>query len=270
VLGIRLPAALAALALVGAVMLLVYALGKSTVAAAGAGALLLLTPPFIEEARHGRLDLLVALFIVLALWSFWQACQGETFTRRRYFLLFGVLVGLAVLSKSVIAVFAPAGALIMTLLLQDFSWLREKFFWFAVVLGALVTLPWHLYEWALFGADFWRSYVGFNVLERYQSNVFGDPALQSDYLFHLTTFAPLLTWLFVMAAAATGASWHSLAQGERAALGALVGTAALMLLVFFSAQTRAFSYLVPAYPFAAAFVVLTAFYTLRVAVKKWW
>lgn len=247
VLGIRLPAAVAGVLLVAAVMLLVYRVSHNPYTAAAAGALLVATQPFVQGAREARLDVLIALSIILALYC----------VLRRWWVWFGVAVALAVLSKSVIAVFAIGAGVLVFAYTRDLSWLYNKKFWWGMILATAIVLPWHVYETALYGAQFWDSYLGVHVLERYETNLFGDPLLQTDYTAHLLAFAPLIT-AFALGALALAVLWWRKASNEyRAVVLACAGTAALMLVLFYTAQTRAFSYLLPVYPLVTAFIALS-------------
>lgn len=232
VLGIRLPAALAGIAVVALTMLLAHYYSRSTFAAAAAGAVLLSIAPFVAAAREARLDVLITVFILLALYC--------VLTRR--WRWWGAMLGLAVLSKSVIAAFAVAPAL---------PQLRRREFWEGAAVAAAVALPWHLAETARHGGEFWRSYVGFHVVERYATNVFGDPGLQTAYLPRLAEQARAPLALFFLSLGILAAL--------RTMYGMPLAMLALMAAVFFTAETRALPYLVPMYPFAAIIIALAGF-----------
>src|SRR3989344_6432008 len=57
ILGIRIPSALFGIVVVVMTMLLAYAFTKKSLVGAIAGAILILTPPFIDGAREARLDI---------------------------------------------------------------------------------------------------------------------------------------------------------------------------------------------------------------------
>src|SRR6185312_6187863 len=107
----RLPFVLFGIATLAALMLLVYEVSANTWAAALAGAVLATTAPFMETARQVRVDIPVIFFIVLAVYFFLRALQNQ-----KWFLAFGAAVGFAVMSKSVIAVFAGVAALFILVL----------------------------------------------------------------------------------------------------------------------------------------------------------
>ena len=66
----RLPSALSGLILIVVVMLLVYEATGNAYGAAFGGAILLTTSAFIEPARQVRFDILVSLWILLAVYAF--------------------------------------------------------------------------------------------------------------------------------------------------------------------------------------------------------
>lgn len=238
ILGIRLPAALFGVATVAMTMLLAHAATKNIWAAVFAGTILVATEPFVQGAREARLDLLVVFFILL---GFWAAFGGR-------YSLFAVSAGLAVMSKSAVGLFVFVPLL--------FALPPLSALWLPALVFLLIVLPWHLWEWARWGNAFWYEYVGYHVLERYQSNIFGSPNLQTDYVSRLSEQAkPLLTVVALALLCApffiTKLRTYELRWwlGSAATLGA-------MLLVFFSAETRALSYLLPLYPFAALLAAL--------------
>lgn len=264
VLGIRLPAAVFGVAVVALVMYLAYRATGEYAAAAFAGAFLLAIDPFVQGAREARLDLLVAFFILLAYWAAWQAVVKPA--KSRWLILYGAAAGLAVLSKSVVAVFAVAALPLWALWLGDWGVARDKRVLWGVLVAFAIAAPWHLYQWWRWGGAFWADYAGYHVFERYETNLFGDPGLQTDYLARLWEQAQAPLVVCVVALCLLPLVYKS-ARAERAPLVVALSMAASMALLFFSAETRALSYLIPMYPFAALFVALTSGQLLRRAQK---
>ncbi|MDB5225464.1 MAG: 4-amino-4-deoxy-L-arabinose transferase or related glycosyltransferase of family [Candidatus Adlerbacteria bacterium] len=258
VLGIRLPAALFGIAVVAMTMVLAYSASRRYWVAALAGALLVSTEPFVQGAREARLDLVVVFFILLA--------YCAAFNKK--YVWFGVAVGLAVLSKSVIAVFAAAALPLISMWTGDWSWLRDRRFWLGAGVGLIIVAPWHLWLWWEYSGEFWRQYVGYHVLDRYESNLFFSPEFQTDYLARLFDYAKPLLAAFFAALITVPLYVRQLAAHDRAGVGVALSLLGLMVLVFFTAQTRALSYLIPLYPFAALFISLSCFYVLRTVHNK--
>ncbi|HEV7448912.1 MAG TPA: glycosyltransferase family 39 protein [Candidatus Paceibacterota bacterium] len=253
-LGIRLPAALFAIAVVFMTMLLAYNATKNYFVAALAGLLLVATGPFMQGAREARFDILIAFFTLLAYWAVFN----------KKYIWFGVAVALAVLTKSVIAIFAAAALPIVSLWLWDFVWFKDRRFWLGIGLAVVIVAPWHIYEWWQYSGEFWRQYVGYHVLARFESNLFIKSELQTDYMGRLFDYAkPLLGALF-LSFVSVPLFIRDINMQSRTQLLAGLSLLALMVVVFFSAQTRALSYLIPLYPFAALFVSLTFYYLVSV------
>ena len=54
---------------------------------------------------------------------------------------------MAVLSKSVVAVFAAAVLPMLSLWAGDWGWLKDRRFWLGVGIAVIIIAPWHIYEW---------------------------------------------------------------------------------------------------------------------------
>lgn len=253
ILGIRLPAALFGIAVVVLTMMLAYRASYSYFIAAFAGAFLLSIQPFVDGAREARLDLLVVFFILLAYWAALEA---------RY-VWFGSAVGLAVLSKSVIALFAAAALPLVAFWLNDWSFWHSRRFWQGVILAAIIALPWHLYMWWQGGNAFWTAYLGRHVFERYQNNLFMNPDLQTDYIARLTEQAQVPMLACAAALLFLPLALYKPSRYESAPLVVAFGLLGFMVVVFFSAETRALTYLIPLYPFAALCVSLVCWHLYK-------
>lgn len=111
--------------------------------------------------RTGETDGLLLPWFVGALYAYWRSRHD-----RRWWMWFGLAVGLAVMTKSV------AGLLPVVIVALDLTLARR---WRAVgwrpvltaaLIGLAVAVPWHLEQTIVRGGSFWSSYIGFHVLER--------------------------------------------------------------------------------------------------------
>src|SRR6185437_15213038 len=159
--------------------------------------------------------------------------------------------------KSVIAVFAGVAALFILVLYRRFDLFKEKYLYFGAGVFLLVAAPWHLWEWAHFGNAFWSQYIGVEVLNRTQENLFWTVTItNAEYVGYLGQFTQPWFAVFFAAVLSLAAAWKWLPQkGRRVAL-ACVATIAVMIAVFFTAKTKAPTYLLPIYPFAAIVIAL--------------
>lgn len=171
-LAVRLPSALAGFFTV----LLTYFFGKrlfGKTAGFIAGFSLLTTFQFLYYSRTGMLDVTCTFFITAALFTY-QLSRTHLKTIRPFFLflLSGIFVGLAILTKGVVGVLPLA-----IIGLVELTTLRTKNLGHAVLgivgrlgttvlVSVVVFLPWHLSMYQLHGANFINSYLGYHVLGR--------------------------------------------------------------------------------------------------------
>ncbi|MBA3789344.1 glycosyltransferase family 39 protein [Patescibacteria group bacterium] len=258
-LAARLPSALSALGLIILVMRLVYEATKSGFAAVFGGAVLMTTSAFIEPARQVRLDLLVSFFSLAAVYAFLRALDDR---HRHCFLGFGIFLGFAVLAKGPLAIFTIVAVLTLAAIYKRFEWIRDRYFWGGVLLFLLIALPWHFYETIRFGFTFWNVYLGDQVFSRMGQTLFSGPT-NGDYISYLFAFA--IPWIVVFGASvvAGGFLWKRMRKKTQALFVASVITVISIVLIFFSAKTKAGSYLISLYPFMAVAVAVSVFEIYR-------
>ena len=267
--AMRLPNALAALGLVALVMLVVWEAGAGWWASLAAGTVLATTSAFMESARSSRFDQLVSFFIVLALYAGMralranrEALEGNGDERRSawWYALMGAAVGGAVLSKSVIAVFAPIALLAYFAYTKNLSELLRARFWISIAAFLLVAAPWHIYETIRFGQDFWHSYLGTQVIDRAQQNLFAgtNSPTNAGYLGYFLRFGAPWSELFVLAFIAMPFLLRHTKQGISATYRAAFVATLAVAVVDFVSKTKAVSYLIPLYPFVAIMIALAA------------
>lgn len=252
--AMRLPFVLFGIAALAALMLLIYEVAESWWIATLGGAVLATTAPFMETARQVRLDIPVIFFIILATYCFMRGLKNP-----KWLLAFGAAVGLGLMTKSVIAGFAVVAAVFVIVLYRRFDLFKNKYAYGGVAVAFLVAAPWHLWEWAHFGGAFWKQYVGVEVLSRAEMNLFWTVTLtNADYIHYLEWFTEPWLWVFFVALAAAALGYKRLPQDNRRFITVCAGTIAIMIAVFFIAKTKAPTYLLPIYPFAATVIALAA------------
>lgn len=257
--GMRFPSALAALATALLVVLVCVEAGATVPVALFGGAVLATTSGWIEFARDVRFDNLVSLFVLAAFYAGMRAARDA-----RWYVLVGIALALALLSKNVIAVFGGVAVLAYLLLSKGargtYQELWRKELWLGIGAFFLVAAPWHLYETLQYGAAFWHSYLGTEVLARAGMNLFpgGNNPTSAQYLWYLAQFGAPWTEAFIVLALCVRIFYEKMAGRMRQALGTALVTVAAVLLVMFTAQTKAYGYLMPLFPFLAVAVALMA------------
>jgi 4-amino-4-deoxy-L-arabinose transferase-like glycosyltransferase len=250
--GARFPSAFSGILTLIAVGILVYAATKNWYAAVLGAAILLTTSAFIEPARQARFDILVSLFIMLSTYAFYRAIQGGV-GDRKWYLWFGAFMGLTVLTKGPLVIYAGAAVFGILLIYRRFTWLKDNYFWGGIAIALAIILPWHIYETVLYGSTFWDTYLFGQVIDRVQENLFTVGPTNLQYLQYIFEFASPWIYVFCASLAVTPHFWKKISLQEQAALAAAFFGIASVLLVCFVTKTKAFSYLIPLYPFMAVY-----------------
>ena len=264
-LAARFPCALAGLFAIGMTALL----GRSlfcTWTGLAAATLLLVTNEnvwsnFVLQARQGMLDVPLTGFTLWAFLHFWLGQRKPL-----HWLLIGIPVGLAILTKSFLAITIVLVIFVFILMLALTSQPLPRKNWLYAVGGFFVagaiSLPWHIVELLTHGRDFLHGYVLIHFMKTIapQGRNTGDA---SFYLNNIRWAAPHLSWVAIPAVCFT--IWRSIYMRDRAALFLVVWLAAPLL--FFSlVPTKLPWYIVPILPaFALAIALL-----FRAAIPKHW
>lgn len=247
----RFPSAAAALLCVALAMAIVYEATRSLAGSVLAGVMLTTTAAFVQFSREVRFESLLSSMLLLCAYATLRARNDS-----RWLLAVGVAFGLAILSKWVLAVFALVFFIVFAVATGRArpSWVRTPYAWGGAGLALLIALPWHLAETLRFGGQFWQVYLGQQVLSRVSSDLFTLQPTSLDYGRYLSVFAAPWAQLFLVACVLLPACWSRLTSTERATTSAVLATLGSMLLVYFGARTKAFSYLATLYPFMAIFL----------------
>ncbi len=167
--AVRLTSALSGF---GSIMVLTYFAKKIYGRSVGylAGFILLTTFQFLYYARTGMLDVTLTFFITTALVIYFLGAK-----MLRTFVLAGVFVGLAVLTKGVVGFLPLLIILIFELVMlpktKKLSELVNVFYIF--VFSAIVFMPWHAYMLGLYGNKFYDNYIVYHVLQRASTAIEG-------------------------------------------------------------------------------------------------
>lgn len=162
----------------------VYAIGGrlfDSVSGALAAFLLSINMEFIFHATFALAESLLILLVFLAWFAMVRALQKPE--QLRYWVLGGVLAGLAYLAKGTAPLIAICFVITATLLHSYKIWFKRVFLGF-VVAFCLVSLPLWLYSWVAFGSPLFNSAVN-NVMwmdsatEKYVADTSTLPTLSS-------------------------------------------------------------------------------------------
>lgn len=202
--------------------------------------------PFIVGAYFLNFDTLVGLFILMMTYSFWESRKNPN-----YFYWFGIALGLGVLTKSVVAFFPFPALVLYSAITKDFRFLRQRQFYYAVVLSAVIILPWHIYQTTHHGRAFWDNYLLYHVWYRFTRPLETNGA-PFDYFFQILRQNSL--YFFMLAAAAIYFLQRSFRQTRY--LYILLAAVSLFLIISIS-ETKLAPYLIIVYPYLVIMISVT-------------
>ncbi len=127
-----------------------------------AAVVLLGTQYFLKYARHAMFDVFLTLLFLAAIAAYARAVEGA----RKHFLLFGLAIGLGVMTKSVLGLFPLAVAVTHALWTGRARLLRDGWFLAGLALAALVAVPWYAAELRLHGDPFVQEHFRWLLWER--------------------------------------------------------------------------------------------------------
>lgn len=213
-----------------------------------AAAILLSSYQYVASSRFGTTDIMLTFFTYSAVYAYLRLKAGD----QRWWYVIGMSCALALMTKSAAGAIAP-GVIILALLLdQGFSAaMRSRQFWFALLVGLILVLPWHISMYAQHGQAFINQYIGHSLVERSVSALDQHTGNRYFYIDRLQKY--FFPWVYV-APFAIALTIKELIQGQ-------VRARILMLMMMLSfgictvVQTKLRWYIVPLYP---ALAILTS------------
>jgi 4-amino-4-deoxy-L-arabinose transferase-like glycosyltransferase len=196
---------------------------------------------FLHAFRTGETDGLLTLMFVAALYAYWKSIEN-----RHWFLWFGVFTGIAIMFKSIVGLLPVVLALVDLTIARRWRAIGFRVLLQSAALALLILLPWHIYETVRHGMEFWKSYIGFHVVDRafetlYANNVpwwwYADVLLRKTYPYKF--LVPI-----AVCAALVRIVRHRDAVDRLSLL-----TIALVFGIFSAALTKFAWYILPLFPF---------------------
>jgi len=220
------------------------------------GMVLLTSAHFPRRARLGNMDGPITLLTSLALLFFWLGRK-----KKIYFILSGIVLGLAFLTKGVTAVFVLFIIVIYCWWAGELYILKDRYFWFGMLACAMISAPWNIYEMLVFPQVYTRdmfAQIVMRITQAYEAHGGG-----FGYYFHViwSKYAPwgillCCTWPFIL--------FMMLRDRRREAQFVLV-----WILVIIGAltlvRTKLSWYLFPVYP---ALSIFFAYFIARIIRKR--
>jgi len=240
--------AVSALAGVG-VVAVVYGIGKlqrGPVCGLIAALILLTTFQFVQMSRLVNTDVLLLFFIYLSIYGYSRVRNGD----RRWWYVTSVSFALGFMVKSFASLFAPA-AIVFALVVdrQVNETLKARQFWFSILAGLAIIVPWHTAMIYLYGSTFVDEYFYYHVWSRTLTALEGHPA---PYWFYLREiWEKTHPWWIIAPFALVFDVW----QVKRGRVSVVLLTLIVLVFGFYTAaQTKSTSYILPVYPALALLI----------------
>ncbi len=153
---------------------LAYYLYKDSWVAFVSSLILIFPGIFIDSSRRAMVDIPLAFFVTLAMFSFLKAKNQKS-----WYLIFGLATAGGILSKSVLGIFPLA--IIFFYLLFSRQWIEmlNPFLLIGVMIAFGMGFSWHIVNWFQFGQSFLDSHFGLLIFNRgfgdniHRFNMFG-------------------------------------------------------------------------------------------------
>lgn len=158
----RVPSALSGITLV----VLTYSIGKlaySKRVGILAGVILLTCYQFISFARFGTMEVMLALFVYLAIYGYLRLKDGK----QEWWYLVWCSCAVALMVKGAGGIVAP-GAIVLALVFDRRfkAAIQSKHFWLGLLTALLIVAPWHILMYVRYGHAFIDEYLGYHVIAR--------------------------------------------------------------------------------------------------------
>jgi len=240
--------AVSALAGVGVVGI-IFGIGKLQRSAASgliAALILLTTFQFVQMSRLVFTDVLLVFFIYLAIYGYLRVRDGD----RRWWYVVSVACALGFMVKSFASLFAPAAiafALIMDRQVNET--VKTTQFWFSILAGLLLVLPWHATMLYLHSSTFVNEYFLYHVWSRTVTALEGHSGVYWFYFREIwEKFHP---WWSIAPLAVVFNVWQ-IKRGRTSV--ALLALTVFVFALYTAAQTKSTAYILPVYPALALLI----------------
>lgn len=236
---------------------------KNKIAGFFSGFVFLTCPLIFLYSRVNMMDIPVGMFLSLSMLALWKILAGK----EKWFLVFGISTGMAVMIKSVIGLLSFSILFLLVIIFKKRKVFLSRFFLWGVAGFLAISAPWHIFMTIKFGGVFWRDYFGFHIWARFFQPILPVPWENNDQLSYFKLFferSGIWAWIFAVSIIAIWAAyflqkakereWKSWIKNHRRQWIFLFGWLMIVFLPFFLAQTKLPNYMVLAY-FPLAIIV---------------
>ncbi len=123
---------------------------------------------FLDSSRRGMLDITLAFFVTAAMY-----CLIKGLENKKYFLLYGLMTGFAVLTKSVLGFFPVVVGVVFMFWHGGLKKLFDPMYIAGVVVSLVVGCSWFVVNWQMFGDLFLQSHFKSSHMKIIQDDYLG-------------------------------------------------------------------------------------------------
>ena len=127
---------------------------------------------FLDSSRRAMLDITLAFFVTASMY-----CLIKGLEDKRFYLLYGVMSGCAVLTKSVLGFFPILIGSVFIFWHGNFKKLFDISFVVGVLVALVIGCSWYVVNWNIFGDVFIAGHFKTNHMKLFPENFFSDNPL---------------------------------------------------------------------------------------------
>ncbi len=221
-----------------------------------AGLILLTSNQFVASARFGTTDIMLTLFIFLAIYAYLRLEEGT----QKWWYIIWLACALAFMVKSAAALIAPL-AIALSLLLDKrlITSIRSRHFWQGALLAFVLVVPWHIFMYMQHGQTFIDQYFGHSIITRAAGSLEGHTGDRFYYIDRLQKY--FFPWVYLAPFALALNLRENIKFKSRSRI--LLIVTILVFGLYTIAQTKLRWYIVPMYPALAILVGSTVIQGFR-------
>jgi len=200
---------------------------------------------FVKQSKMGMMDAPLTFFVLLSIYFLWQGRKEE-----RNLIYVGVITGIAFMIKSFAAFQIPMIIALFLLVSGEWRRLVNPKFIYGFIIGFMICLPWHLYQYHIYGNQFIDEYFFRQIFTRTFEPMENHG---NDILHYFKILAIRNIPLGMISLLAIPHILFSLRkekeEDKRSALILLISSVVVIILLFSLVRTKLGWYILPVYPF---------------------
>lgn len=214
-----------------------------------AGLILLTSYQFVAQSRFGTTDIMLTMFISMAIYSYLKVTKD--LDQEAWWYLVGLCCGLSIMTKGVAGLVAPLVIIISVITDKKLmTTLRSVYFWQGVLCCFLVFLPWHIFMYFTHGQNFLETYLGYHVINRATTAIEGH---DKDRMYYLSLLkGSFFPWFYLLQFAIVIKLQEIFDRQDRHTV--LLNLLLVPFCLYTIANTKLPWYIMPVYPALAIYV----------------